>query len=283
MRTEKPGVFSYQTLLIHVGEDGTPFHIHPATLATTDFFKVEGDPPTAVEKETRQEFRRTTSSMVTPPVELKREPERSPSRSPTIISEQRSPINHVSSTIIPDYHLTGHSFTPAAFEVVVKWLYNQPPTAPTNRGACKTILRAYVLAFRWGIEGLQDAIVENYQKYHRGYELAFDDLVWMINRFGDSAVCRAVPMVWYLADQTAYEITTHGYDQFVKKNHFFHQFLTTGDRPIRAIVVEAIVNIAGDPKPVDPASGPNRWRVEDFKHPPPQSPASEMEVIELDD
>lgn len=280
--TKKPSVFSQQTLLILVGHERTPFHVHPTTLASTGFFRIHGDPPTAAEKEDRLQSGRITPRIATPPVDLKEEPGRSRSRSPTINPEQRSPVNGISASIIEDYLLVDHVFEAAAFEIIVKWLYNQRPSIPANRGQVKTLLRSYILALQYSIDGLQDAIVENFRTYHQEYDLNFSDLVWLINRFGDTPYCRAVPMVWYLADQTAYELTTHGYDKFVKKNPFFQIFLKTGDRPIRAIVFEAIVNVARTTQPTDPAYGPNRWRVADFINTPQQLPADDMDVIEVD-
>ncbi|KEF54437.1 uncharacterized protein A1O9_09604 [Exophiala aquamarina CBS 119918] len=286
VRAPKPGIFSQQTLLILVGQDRTPFHVHPTTLAKTGFFEVHGHPPTAAEKEHRLQLGRASATlgMGTPPTELKQEPgrSRSSSRSSTVNAEQRSPINAASNSTLEDYHLVNHVFEPAAFEVIVKWLYNQPPGVPGNRGQCKTLLRAYALALQYSIDGLQDAIVENFRIYHQDFDLNFDDLVWFINRFGDDLSYRAVPMVIYLADQTAYELTTHGYDKFVAKNQFFQRFLTTGDRPLRAIIFEALVNLARAPQAVDPATGPNRWSVAGSTNNRSQPPTDEMEVIEID-
>lgn len=284
-RVGQSGLFSQQTLLILVGEAREPFHIHPTQLANTAFFEMHGEPATAAEKEARLRYgpltpgMTTPPSMSTPPVEIKREA----GRSPTIEPEQRITGSGVSTAATgEDYHLVGNVFEPAAFEVIVKWLYNQPPDAPRNRPQCKTLLRAYVMALQYRIDKLQDVLVENFRKYHTGFKVDFEDLIWLINRTGDDPATHAIPMVRYFAAQIAYEITSEGYERFIVNNGFFQRFLTSGDRPIRAVIFEAIIELARTPKPADPATGLNKWKVSD-NVPPRLRLANLVEMVEIDD
>lgn len=244
--------FSQRTLLILVGHERVPFHVHPTQLANTAFFEAHGNPTTAADRDEQGRDESSVPGMNTPPIEIKEDPD----RSPTLALEP----DLESTTLEADYVLTGKALQPAAFEVVVKYLYNQPPDAPKIRAQCRTSLQAYVLALRYKMSGLQDMIVSNFRQYHQEYTVSFEDLLWLINRLGDSPASHCVPMIRYFADQVAFEITSQGYEKFLDTNSLFHDFLTVGRRPIRAVVFEAVVNIART-IPVDPAIGPNRWTV----------------------
>ena len=285
-RMTSSGLFSQRTLLIAVGYAREPFHIHPLQLANTLFFKIHGEPPSALEKEQQTRMAsivpdRCDNGMTTPPVEIKQEE----GRSPTIGAECRSDVNEdvaQPESTTADYYLTGVIYEPSAFEVVVQWLYNVEPQVPKHRSDCKTLLKAYVLATQYGIEKLQDLIVENFRKFHRDYNLSFDDFMWLVNRFGDTLKTHTIPMVRYYADQLAYEIVSQGYETFVRNNRFFAIFIQDGDRPLRSLIFEAVARTGGIPNHVDPALGANRWRVRD-KHTSPAQPNTVVDMIEIDD
>lgn len=266
----KSGIFSQKTLLIVVGPNRVPFHLHPVQLSSTAFFEVHGDPKPSAATPERGNSEATLSRDATPALEIKEE--ETGSRSPTV---GRQPETNIDA----DYYLSGQAFNPDAFEMIAKWLYNQPPEVPRTRPECKTALQAYILALRYRIDGLQDYIVDNFRKYHQGYNVSFKDLQWLINRLGNSANCHNVPMIRYLAHQIAFEINAHGYAKFLDSNDDFYDFLTTGEQPIRAVVFEAIAEV-GRTIALDPASGPNNWTVAACvgARPPPQR----REMIALD-
>lgn len=262
------GLFSQRTLLILIGNERVPFHVHPTQLANTAFFEAHGNPTTAADREEQGRDESTVPGMNTPSIEIKQDPDRSPTLAP-----EPEPT-----TLEADYVLTGKVLQPAAFEVIVKYLYNQPPDSPKIRAQCRTSLQAYVLALRYNMFGLQDMIVSNFRQYHQEYTVSFEDLLWLVNRLGDSPASHTIPMIRYFADQIAFEITNQGFEKFLDSNSLFHDFLTIGDRPIRAVVFEAVVNIART-IPVDPATGPNKWTVANRTI---AKPPSDRDMIQLD-
>ncbi|KAK5046390.1 hypothetical protein LTR84_008191 [Exophiala bonariae] len=264
------GIFSQKTLLIVVGPKRVPFHIHPIQLSSTAFFEVHGDPKTTVMTRDGGSSEATLSRHATPASEVKEEPG---SRSPTLGPRSENDTE-------PHYHLIGQAYTAEAFEMIVKWLYNQPPSVPQTREECKIALRAYLLALRYQICGLQDHMIDNFRKYHQQYNVMFKDLQWLINRLGNSVNCYNVPLIRYLAHQIAYEINADGYARFLDSNDDFFVFLTNGDQPIRALVFESIAEIGRD-IPLDPASGPNRWTVAACSG-AAQQPPQQRETIALD-
>ncbi|EXJ93227.1 hypothetical protein A1O3_01784 [Capronia epimyces CBS 606.96] len=177
------------------------------------------------------------------------------------------------------YHLEGFVYESTAYEVIVNCLYNQLPDRPTTRHQCKTLLKSYVLALQYRITDLQDALVDCIRQYHREFTIAFEDLVWLINRLGHGEMIQKIPMVKYMIDQCAWEICSNGYKSFARQNPWFEPFLVLGDRPIRKVLFEAITEVSDH---ADPATGPNRYRVDDWVH-FEQSAQNMTEFVELDD
>ncbi|KAK5321112.1 hypothetical protein LTR93_006354 [Exophiala xenobiotica] len=188
----------------------------------------------------------------------------------------------VQSPTKPAYNLEGFVYEPAAFEVVVNWLYNQPPNKPAMRNDCKTLLRAYVLALQYRITGLQDELVDCIRQYHRDFNVTFEDLIWLINRISEEPTAHIIPMMQYLIDQIAFEISTQGFTEFSRNNIMFETFLAEGVHPIRIVLFRALADVARANPHRDPAQGPNRWRVDDWVAAPTpiQNP---IDIIDIDE
>lgn len=185
---------------------------------------------------------------------------------------------------IPVYHLEGKVYEPAAFEVLVNYLYNSPPTMPASREQCKTLLKAYVLALRYRVEDLQDLIIDCFRSYHREFHVYFEDLIWLVNRVGDDEAGCMVPMVVYLVQQVAFEIAAEGFATFAQNNTFIDIFLVRGDRQLRKVLFEAMAAVARGGAPRDPATGPHHWKIANW--PPLQRTAVDQairtDVVDLD-
>lgn len=180
------------------------------------------------------------------------------------------------------YHLEGSAYHAPAFDIVCDWLYNVPPIPPPGRTECRNLLRAYVLALRYEIVDLQDALVDCLRKHHRTWNIEFEDLTWFSNRVGDQKA-RTTPLLKYMVEQVAWEVSEHSFATFAAGNPSFRTFLTTGDRPIRTMLFEALAEISRpQTKRVEPAVGPNKWRVKDW---PLQEDSTQpdQEIIDLDD
>jgi hypothetical protein len=267
--------YGKKTLQIIVGTEKEPFHVHISHLERTAFFEVHGRPLMATlgsPTRTASTVRDGTASPV--PVNLKLE---NSDEATGLDNENNQQIDAVAT---PVYHLEGLGYEPGAFEVVVDWLYNQPPEFPKTRSACRTLLRSYVLALRYQIVELQDCIVDSVRNYHREFTVVFEDLVWIINRIGESEAIHNIPMVKYLIDQCAWEIHVQGYRSFVLHNPLFEPFLAMGDRPIRKVLFEAMAEVSRESR-IDPAAGPNRYRVVDCV--PQQHITRADQIIEHDD
>ncbi len=80
----------------------------------------------------------------------------------------------------PVYYLEGHRYHPAAFEIVVNWLYHQNPDTPKTQDEYTTVMRAYLLALRYRIIELQDAGIDYMRQHHREFSARFVDLIsWL--------------------------------------------------------------------------------------------------------
>ncbi|KIW59312.1 hypothetical protein PV05_03766 [Exophiala xenobiotica] len=268
----KNNKYSRQTIHISVGRSHDPFHVHYAQLESTAFFEVHGKPTS------QQDHSRETS------VVDNREQTLSPE--PAIKAEDgEAAVDQVTtyqSPTKPAYHLENFVYEPAAFEVVVNWLYNQRPNKPTMRNDCKTLLRAYVLALQYRITGLQNELVDCIRQYHRDFNVTFEDLTWLINRISEEPTSHIIPMMRYFIDQIAFEISTQGFTEFSRNNIMFETFLSEGVHPIRVVLFRAIADVArADPRR-DPALGPNRWTVEDWVAAPTPAQNS-IDIIDIDE
>lgn len=206
--------------------------------------------------------------------------------------ETAAPAIFQNSPSRPLYHLEGGVYEAAAFEIIVNFMYNQPPVAPKNRAECRTQLRAYVLALNYKIIPLQDALIDCVRQYHRHYNVSFENLTWLIHRLGEGPEVPVVPMMRYIINQIAFEVCSQSYDEFARENPIFETFLSEGDRPIRAALVHAISDISShvlskatetDRARLDPAIGPNRWLMRDWVDPQHEPTAAVPETIEVDE
>ncbi len=272
----KSNKYSKQTLHITVGRAKDSFHVHYSQLERTAFFEVEGYPRARDSRATSlDDNARERDSTVSPaPLKAEENIER-----PVDDTDQQI---FTDSPSVPLYHLEGHVYHPAAFEIVVNWLYNQHPEKPRTRPECKTLLRAYVLALQYKIEPLQDSLIDCFRKYHREFSVTFEDLVWLINRVGEGPEAHTIPMLKYLVDQIAFEIHQQGYRSFVTNNPFFETFLTLGDRPLRKILFEAMAETSQKNPALDPAQGPHLWRIQDWTASQDNVPTA-IDFIDIDD
>ncbi|KAK5243025.1 hypothetical protein LTR40_012601, partial [Exophiala xenobiotica] len=117
--TVRKNKYSRQTLHISVGRSKVPFHVHYAQLESTAFFEVHGKPTSRAEsRETSVVDDREPTLSPVPDIKAE-DGETTVNESPTVQSPTK-----------PAYNLEGFVYEPAAFEVVVNWLYNQPPNKP---------------------------------------------------------------------------------------------------------------------------------------------------------
>jgi hypothetical protein len=254
-------LFSRPALHIAVGSPKKSFYVHIPQLAKTAFFDVHGRPAGAQEKDLQSQTKSPTprDATVTPPPMIKEEAE----LEETGLEGTEGNYIFVPQTGRgPDYDLSNPILQPAAFEIIVEWLYNKTPEVPRTRVETRTLLRAYILSTMYKMEPLQDILVDRLRKYHQEYHVSFDDLKWLIRRLGDNRETHLVPMVRYLVDQIAWEVYIQGFGQFVLNNPTFVDFLSLGDHPIRVLLFESL-SILGNGNHTDPATGLNRWRVRD--------------------
>ncbi|KAI1625175.1 hypothetical protein EDD37DRAFT_608630 [Exophiala viscosa] len=285
-KAPKENKYARQTIHITVGRSKTSFHVHYSQLERTAFFQVHGMPATSSngtpsrEPSTGDDRERTLS----PPPEIKSEDTSDQAETGTAAFLQDSPSR-------PLYHLEGFVYEPAAFEVVVNWLYNQPPGVPVNRHVCRTQMRTYVIALQYQIIPLQDAIIDCVRKYHQEYNISFEYITWLTNRLGESPATHTVPMMRYLIEQVAFEVSTQGYNEFARDNPLFETFLVQGERPVRQALFHALADIAralagsvaaADRARLDPALGRNRWMMRDWKS-PQQEGTVPVDIIEVDE
>lgn len=272
--------YSKQTLHITVGRAKDSFHVHYSQLERTAFFEVEGRPKSRESGAQSYEDLNTQREHTISPGPVKAE---DGAETRTYRPEDNADQGiFTESPSLPVYHLEGFVYHPAAFEIVINWLYNQNPDKPRARTECKTLLRAYVLALQYKIVQLQDSLIDCFRKYHQEFSVTFEDLVWLINRVGEGPEAHSIPMLKYLVDQIAFELYTQGYRSFVNNNAFFETFLTQGDRPVRKVLFEAMTETSRLTPPIDPATGPHRWRVQDWAHPQDTTPAP-VDFIDIDD
>ena len=293
-RSKAKSKYANPTVQILVGEPPVPFHVHSAFLEKTAFFEVH--PLSTLPESPGPPRMRPAASLSSPaPSDSTVLPEDVEVKMEDIEDEATLGSNDAASTISttisemtprPMFHLKGALYEPAAFEVIVNYLYNIRPNAPQHRNDFITLRKTYVLALRYRMERLQDDLVDRFRDFHVSYNVNFEDLIWLANRIsGDKAEVSKVPMVRYLTDQVAFEIYREGYDTFARGNLGFENFLTTGTRVLRRELFKAMAKLSQARNPPDPAMGPNRWRVQDYQ----AFEQGEMEreeiidAIELDD
>ncbi|KAJ9605250.1 hypothetical protein H2200_009907 [Cladophialophora chaetospira] len=292
-RSKASGKYANPTIPILIGENEDAFNVHYSFLEKTAFFEQHGYPVLS-----RNPAPSTTPSSTLQPVMS------SPAPSDGTVAPDEADIKMegtgdgimmdelpepspapTTETTIKPYKLKGLIFDPAAFEVIVNYLYNQYPQTPLHRNDFKTHRKAYILALRYRMEGLQDQLVECFRAFHVNYTVHFDDLTWIANRIpGIEAVVCKVPLVQYLVDQCAYEIYREGYDEFARQNHGFELWITDGTRLLRKELFVAMSRISKANNPHDPAVAVNQWRVRDWPQYDPSTPMpAAANVIDVDD
>ena len=282
--SKESGKYSTATIQILVGATAEPFHIHTAFLERTAFFQVHDGPDIPESRAPSPE--RPLNAI------------QSPAPSDTTLTSDETEIQKADTGDATDtettapvpvptsiYHLRGPIFEPAAFEIVVDYLYNQPPTTPLDRDRFRVMSKAYILALHYHIEGLQDELVDCLRKFHSSYTMHSEDLLWMTKRLGghEAGVCK-VPMVRYLLEQCAYEIWKDGYDAFEGSNAGFETFLTKGDHLLRKDLFKALARMTAARNPMDPATGPNYWKARAFEQDDVEATTQDnVDVISIDD
>ncbi|EXJ76197.1 uncharacterized protein A1O5_00705 [Cladophialophora psammophila CBS 110553] len=269
------GKYANPTIYIIVGKQHQPFYVHYAFLNKTDFFHVHGHPPmpagaTPTPTPTPTPTRPGRALNSPAPSENTVTPERDDIKMEQDIEDEGvgnsedSPLVSGDGAAMPVYRLQGLLYEPAAFEVIINYLYNERPTTPLHRAQVRTLQKAYILALHYRMPGLQDDLVDCFRHFHASYTVRFADLYWISGRIGEGEAVCGVPLVQYLVDQIAFEIYQGGYDTFAHDNMDFEIFLTNGDRPLRKELFKAIAKVAQEKNPIDPALGLNRWKVEDY-------------------
>ena len=143
--------------------------------------------------------------------------------------------------------LTCHYYLPKVqrpeFEILVNFLYNTLPGIPTGLEESRVLVRAYVLAVRYQIEGLQNAIVDRFREFHQLVDFNVDIFAYLIGRFkrGDFDDCPDnKQLVRYFVEQIAYDIAVKGYEEFKKDNEFIHWFILEDTRRLRLELFKAL-------------------------------------------
>ncbi|OAP61917.1 hypothetical protein AYL99_04120 [Fonsecaea erecta] len=292
------GKYANPTIQIVVGRTKRTqqlFHVHYAFLEKTDFFSVHGPPPLPTATATAPTPTRGWVSMNSPaatenaatpePDEVKVEQDIEDQTAETGEYSGASPTATGGAANAPAYNLQGLIYEPAAFEVVVNFLYNEPPLPPSSSTEYRILMKAYILALQYRMPGLQDDLIDCFRNFHKEHRIRFADLFWISGRIGDGEAVCEVPLIQYFVHQIAFEIFQGGYDSFVQRNDDFERFLTQGDRPLRKRLFRAIAQVAQVKKPEDPALGPNRWRVVDyptFERSADTTTSQTADIIELD-
>jgi hypothetical protein len=270
-RSKAEQKYSAPIVQILAGDPAKPFQVHCTTLEKTAFFDIHGFPDYS------------PSSSASPPPS-----DSTLSQTQVKIENSDNETDIATTSALPIhtkiYRLKGLIYEPAAFGVIVDYLYNEYPVTPRHSDQLRVLRKAYVLALQYQVEDLQDHIVDCFRNFHTAYSVHFDDLVWLTKHIsgGDHFVCQ-VPMVQYLVEQCAYEICNRGYDEFAGNNISFEPFLVKGDHVVRKELVNAMAKMATATELFDPARGVNRWRARDWPKHDTDAAAPEIDVIDIED
>jgi hypothetical protein len=272
-----PSRYALPTINCLVGNEAAPFNVHYHFLADTRFFEVHGEISNAHASPTRPAASPTPSERTVNHDGIKVEED---------VPEPVTPVPAPNATTMSVYQLKGHVFDPAAFEIVINSLYNCPPEIPRCRAELRTLRKTYILALMYGMENLQNDVVDCFRRFHSQYNVLFEDFVWFVRWIdADEHVLSGIPMVQYLISQCAYEIAKNGYAEFAEGNNDFEEFLVDGAHPLRKEIFKAIAALTNAARAVDPATGMNKWRVGDWMQDqrPEREASVQSEVIDLDD
>lgn len=278
-RPKGDGKFS--SAMVQIIVEGVTFNVHKGFLKGTRFFDIH-TPQASPALSPRASP--TPSDQTLGPDNVHIKPEDGEEYATTNAPGSPSKTDEVKCT----YELKGLIYEPKAFNVIIKYLYNEVPVTPLHRNEFCTLRKAYILALQYGMEDLQDNIIDCFRNFHTAYSVQFQDLIWFANRLGPQEyhICQ-IPIIRYLIDQITYEIFGGGYEKFVSNNTEFEVFLDNGKGPIKTELYKVLTRIARDEQPQDPAIGENRWRVRDVRQAAPGARDGSIhttaEVIDLED
>ena len=254
---------SSDIVIVAVGNkhDRKIFNVHKAKLSKTTFFEKNGPIPTLEQKQAQAESHNEEAQSQMPHV--KRESTVGPYDADTTgtVNEDTLPKTTFSVANAPDYVITTRDHDPAAFNVLVQWLYNDPPKRIRFKQDKAMLLRTYRLALRYNAYNLQNLILQRFREYHQDYSVEFDDLKYLAHRENEDLRC---PMITYLLEQVAYQITTDGLEPFLDKNKMFEETFNDNSLPIiQFALLRAISRHAEASRGAlgDPAKGFGRWDI----------------------
>lgn len=252
------GPLTSNVISIIVGDNNTNFNIHVDKLSATQFFEVEKIIP-------------EVSANQTIFTEYKSDnPETEGSR---LFFEETAEDCHTNfspctypNTGAQSYKLSGKHHRPAAFNIFVEWLYNDPPKPIRAWVDIKPLLQAYALALRYKAYPLQNLIIERFRQYHAKTSIKFSNLIWLANHSGEKAgeERSPCPLLLYFIQQVAYEIAVGGFDEFSRENVDLNTFLAESDLwRTRLALFKAIAKCSQASKSLlnDPAKGLSLLRV----------------------
>ena len=176
----------------------------------------------------------------------------------------------------PDYVIEDREHEPQAFNVLVKWLYNQRPETIQYKQEKKVLLRAYRLALRYNAYGLQNLIIEGFREFHQDSAVEFEDLLWLAHREKIRT-----PFIQYLLEQTAYEIATNGFESFITENEMFQKTFANNTLPkIQFDILRRVARHAEVAANMlkDPAKGFGQWLIEEDG---PNAGHARVEAVDL--
>jgi hypothetical protein len=146
-----------------------------------------------------------------------------------------------------------------AFAIFVEWVYKEEPRSIQDRDDVFIFLKAYKYAWDYQAYSLQNQLVDKFREHYCTHSIKFDDLVWMIKRFGDDG--SATPLTRYILEQVAYEIAHCGWNEFCHDNKFLRSYIEENTRKIRVALFAMLVKQAHRGRLTDPAASKNVWKV----------------------
>ena len=254
---------SSDIVIVAVGLKGDRkiFNVHKDKLKKTSFFDKNGPIPTLEQKRARHEAEGQSEQAQSTSSGIKRERTVSPGTEDGIENGDSLPKTTFSVANAPDYVIESRDHDPAAFNIMVQRLYNDPPKRIRFKQDKSMLLRTYRLALRYNAYNLQNLIVQRFREYHQDYAVEFDDLKYLAHSEEIGLQC---PMIAYLLEQVTYQITTDGIEAFIEKNHLFEETFKENSLPdIQFAIVRELARHAKASHGAlgDPAKGFSKWEV----------------------
>jgi hypothetical protein len=224
---------------IHVGPSRKEFSVHANRLVKTGFFGFHVG-----------ENRASPDMAANIPVK----------QDPDTESHEQLPEDIIQDANAVHYVLAPRDLAAAdAFAIFVEWVYKEEPRSIHDRDDVVIFFKAYKYAWDYQAYSLQNQIVDKFREHYCIHSIKFDDLVWMINKFGDDP--NATPLTRYIIEQIAFEIAHCGWPEFCRDNKFLRTYIEENTRKIRTGLFALMAKQAHQCRLTDPSASKNMWRV----------------------